>query len=174
MPNTGEPIPDAIVVAEWITSTGTVGGSELVCFHAGTVITNAAGEYYMPAWRGSSAPSHYGHTPPPTPTGTTRPRFALHGAQQCQNRGARKQALNLDSRGGEARIRRNVKFNEIKKSAPRGISPCPPRLDRRLYGVGRRDRSRSSPSPCLGRRSRGPRRESRGGFVGCPRRGSVS
>ena len=49
--DTGEPIPDAIVVAKWITSTGTAGGSELVCFHAGTATTNAAGEYYMPAWR---------------------------------------------------------------------------------------------------------------------------
>ena len=49
--DTGKPIPDAIVVAKWITSTGTAGGSELVCFHVGTATTNAAGEYYMPAWR---------------------------------------------------------------------------------------------------------------------------
>jgi hypothetical protein len=52
--DTGEPIPDAIVVAKWITSTGTAGGSELVCFHAGTATTNAAGEYYIPAWRQKS------------------------------------------------------------------------------------------------------------------------
>jgi hypothetical protein len=51
---TGEPIPDAIVVAKWITSSGTAGGSELVCFHVGTATTNAAGEYYMPAWRQKS------------------------------------------------------------------------------------------------------------------------
>ena len=49
--DTGEPIPDAIVVADWITSSGTAGGSEQVCFHVGTATTNAAGEYYMPAWR---------------------------------------------------------------------------------------------------------------------------
>ena len=49
--DTGEPIPDAIVVADWITSSGTAGGSNLVCFHVGTATTNAAGEYYMPAWR---------------------------------------------------------------------------------------------------------------------------
>jgi len=29
-------------------------GSELVCFHVGTATTNAAGEYYMPAWRQKS------------------------------------------------------------------------------------------------------------------------
>lgn len=52
--DTGEPIPDAIVVADWITSSGTAGGSELVCFHVGTATTNAAGEYYMPAWRHKS------------------------------------------------------------------------------------------------------------------------
>jgi len=52
--DTGEPIPDAIVVAKWITSTGTAGGSELVCFHVGTATTNSAGEYYMPAWRQKS------------------------------------------------------------------------------------------------------------------------
>jgi hypothetical protein len=52
--DTGEPIPDAIVLALWFTSTGTAGGSELVCFHAGTAITNAAGEYYMSAWRQKS------------------------------------------------------------------------------------------------------------------------
>jgi hypothetical protein len=52
--DTGEPIPDAIVVADWITSSGTAGGSEVVCFHAGTATTNAAGEYYMPAWRQKS------------------------------------------------------------------------------------------------------------------------
>jgi hypothetical protein len=52
--DTGEPIPDAIVVADWITSSGTAGGSELVCFHVGTATTNAAGEYYMPAWRQKS------------------------------------------------------------------------------------------------------------------------
>lgn len=51
---TGEPIPDAIVVAKWITSSGTAGGSELVCFHVGTATANAAGEYYMPAWRQKS------------------------------------------------------------------------------------------------------------------------
>ena len=49
--DTGKPIPDAIVVAKWITSTGTAGGSELVCFHVGTATTDAAGEYYMPLWR---------------------------------------------------------------------------------------------------------------------------
>jgi len=53
--DTGEPIPDAIVVAKWITSAGTAGGSELVCFHVGTATTNAAGEYYMPAWRQKSS-----------------------------------------------------------------------------------------------------------------------
>ena len=52
--DTGQPIPDAIVVAKWITSSGTAGGSELVCFHVGTATTNAAGEYYMPAWRQKS------------------------------------------------------------------------------------------------------------------------
>ena len=52
--DTGEPIPDAIVVAKWITSSGTAGGSELVCFHVGTATTNGAGEYYMPAWRHKS------------------------------------------------------------------------------------------------------------------------
>jgi hypothetical protein len=52
--DTGAPIPDAIVVANWITSSGTAGGSELVCFHIGTATTNAAGEYYMPAWRHKS------------------------------------------------------------------------------------------------------------------------
>lgn len=50
----GEPIPGAIVVANWITSVGTMGGSEGVCFHAGSAITNAAGEYYMPPWRQKS------------------------------------------------------------------------------------------------------------------------
>jgi len=48
--DTGEPIADAIVVSKWITSSGPVGGSELICFHAGSAVTNAAGEYYMPAW----------------------------------------------------------------------------------------------------------------------------
>ena len=52
--DTGEPIPDAIVVADWITSSGTAGGSNLLCFHAGTATTDAAGEYYMPAWRQKS------------------------------------------------------------------------------------------------------------------------
>jgi hypothetical protein len=50
----GEPIPDAIVVVNWITSVGTMGGSELVCFHAGGAITNEAGEYYIPSWRQKS------------------------------------------------------------------------------------------------------------------------
>jgi hypothetical protein len=45
---------DAIVVAKWITSSGTAGGSELICFHTGTATTNTAGEYYMPAWRHKS------------------------------------------------------------------------------------------------------------------------
>lgn len=48
--DTGEPIPDAIVVAEWITSTGTAGGSELVCFNTESTVTNASGEYYIPSW----------------------------------------------------------------------------------------------------------------------------
>ena len=52
--DTGKPIPDAIVVADWITSSGTPGGGGLVCFHVGTATTNAAGEYYMPAWRQKS------------------------------------------------------------------------------------------------------------------------
>jgi len=52
--DTGKPIPDAIVVADWITSSGTAGGGGLVCFHVGTATTNAAGEYYMPAWRQKS------------------------------------------------------------------------------------------------------------------------
>ena len=52
--DSGEPIPDAIVVAKWITSSGTAGGSNLVCFHVGTATTDAAGEYYMPAWRQKS------------------------------------------------------------------------------------------------------------------------
>ena len=52
--DTGEPIPDAIVVADWITSSGTAGGSNLVCFHVGAATTDAAGEYYMPAWRQKS------------------------------------------------------------------------------------------------------------------------
>ena len=61
--DTGEPIPDAIVVAKWITSTGTAGGSELVCFHAGTATTNAAGEYYSRPGgkKAPSVPSTAGH-----------------------------------------------------------------------------------------------------------------
>jgi len=62
----------------------------------------------------------------------------------------------------------------FKKSAPLETSPCPVRPAHRPAALGRRGRSRSSPSPCLAPRNPRPHRDNRAGSAGCPRCGCVS